>query len=292
MGINNDNNFTLNAGDRLIDLSHPVVMGILNSTPDSFFSQSRMQAEHDIASRANDIMEQGAEIIDIGAFSTRPGASNVSTDEEMKRMRRALTIVRKQQPNAILSVDTFRPEVARMAVEEYGAGIINDISEGTGSMAIPTASTSYQDMPSEMFITVAQLGVAYILTSVQPTMRQTLMQLSGKIQQLHGLGQKDIIIDPGLGFGKTVEQNYDILRELPLLSALNKPLLIGLSRKSMIWKPLATTPDGALNGTTALHMASLLGGAHILRAHDVKECVETVKLYNLLQGNVQHASNP
>ncbi len=255
--------YTINVHGRLLDLSVPRVMGVLNATPDSFFSASRMQTEREIADRATEIVEQGGDIIDVGAYSTRPGASEVPVEEEMARLRVALQVIRREQPDAILSVDTFRADVARMCVEEYGVSIINDASE----------------MADEaMARTVARLGVPYILMSVQPTLREMLIGLADKVQRLRDYGAKDIIIDPGFGFGKTLEQNYQLMYELEKLHVLGLPLLVGISRKSMIYKRLNCTPAEALNGTTVLNTIALTKGASILRVHDVREAVETVAL--------------
>ena len=272
--------FSITVKQQLFDLSSPRVMGILNSTPDSFFSGSRMQTEKEIAQRANQIVEEGGTMIDVGAFSTRPGADQVSQEEEIIRLRRALAVVRKEQPDAVISVDTFRPEVAQMCVEEYGADIINDVSDGglTGIANVPL-----QPQPGElpqMFHTVARLGVPYILMSVQPTLRDVLLGFARKVSQLRTLGVKDIILDPGFGFGKSVDQNFVLLNEMEKTKVLDLPLLVGVSRKSMIFKTIGGNADTALNGTTALNAIALMKGANILRVHDVKEAVETVTLFN------------
>jgi dihydropteroate synthase len=255
--------YTLNIRDHLLDLSRPQVMGILNVTPDSFFADSRMQSEQQIAARARQIVCEGGTIVDVGACSTRPGSQPVTASEEMERLRLALPTVRRELPDVPLSVDTFRADVARMAVEELGADIINDVSEG--------------EDPA-MFATVASLRVPYVLTSVQPTLRDTLLVMARKVQQLRDLGQKDIMLDPGFGFGKTLEQNHLLLHELEKLKVLELPLLVGVSRKSMIWRRLGCTPAEALNGTTVLNTIALMKGAAILRVHDVKEAVEAVRL--------------
>lgn len=285
-------NFTINLGGHLMPLSTPVVMGILNATPDSFYAGSRKQTGQEIAARANQIISEGGQIVDIGAFSTRPGAARVSGAEEMERMRRALHIVRQQQPDVPLSIDTFRPEVARMAVEEYGATIINDVSEGNsqgafgGTSAADTlcngveAGGAGEARIPAMFREVARLGVAYILMSVRPTVNEMMQAWGREVAQLRSLGAKDIILDPGFGFGKTLGQNYDIMHRLDRLHELELPLLVGVSRKSMIYRLLGTTPQQALNGTTVLHTLALMQGAHILRAHDVREAVEAVRLLN------------
>ncbi|WP_311416618.1 dihydropteroate synthase [Hoylesella shahii] len=272
--------FSITVKQQLFDLSSPRVMGILNATPDSFFSGSRMQTEKEIAQRANQIVEEGGTMIDVGAFSTRPGADQVSQEEEIIRLRRALAVVRKEQPDAVISVDTFRPEVAQMCVEEYGADIINDVSDGglTGIANVPL-----QPEPGElpqMFHTVARLGVPYILMSVQPTLRDVLLGFARKVSQLRTLGVKDIILDPGFCFGKTVEDNYLLLNEMEKTKVLDLPLLVGVSRKSMIFKTIGGNANSALNGTTALNAIALMKGANILRVHDVKEAVETVTLFN------------
>lgn len=262
--------YTLNIHGRLLELDKPRVMGILNVTPDSFYAGSRKQTEREIASRALQIVEEGGAIIDVGACSTRPGANETTEAEEMNRLRFGLDIIRRELPDTILSVDTFRPDVARMAVEEFGAGIINDVSEGANPA---------------IFRMVAQLRVPYVLTSVQPTLREMLLSFAEKVQKLRDLGAKDIILDPGFGFGKTPEQNYRLLNELEKLSVMELPLLVGISRKSMIYKLLDITPDEALNGTTVLNTLSLMKGASILRVHDVKEAVECCKLTRLLNDN-------
>ena len=254
--------YSINVQGRLIDFSEPQVMGILNVTPDSFYAASRMQTEQEIAERANQIVAEGGTIIDIGACSTRPGFQEISEEEEMERLRFALGIVRREQPDGIISVDTFRPDVARMAVEEFGAGIINDVSEGS----------------ARMFRMVSRLRVPYILMSQQPTIREMLLSFAEKVQQLRDLGAMDIILDPGFGFGKTLEQNYQIMGELDKLQVMELPVLVGVSRKSMIYKLFGCTPDESLNGTTALNTLALMKGAAILRVHDVKEAVECCKI--------------
>jgi dihydropteroate synthase len=272
-------NYTINVKGRLLDLSEPQVMGILNVTPDSFYAGSRKQTEKEIALRADQIIDEGGTIIDIGAFSTRPGAAEVTSEEEMTRMRRALEIVRKQQPDAIISIDTFRPEVAKMSVEEFGADMINDVSEGgiTGIVNTPLEQTSDDTYPA-MFRMVAQLGVPYILMSVQKDIHDMMIGFAHEIQQLRDLGAKDIILDPGFGFGKTLEQNYKLMDEMDKLRELELPILVGISRKSMIFKLLGLTADESLNGTSVLNTIALQKGASILRVHDVKECVEVTKI--------------
>ncbi len=275
--------YTIQVKGRLVSLREPQVMGILNCTPDSFFAGSRVQTEESIARRANQIIEEGGTMIDVGGFSTRPGGVEVPEEEEMRRLRFALPIVRREQPEAILSVDTYRPNVARMVVEEMGADIINDVSEGgiTGVVDTPLEQTT--DEYPAIFRTVAALGVPYILMSVKPTIHDMLLAMAREVQQLRDLGQKDIILDPGFGFGKTQEQNYDVLREMNRLSTLGLPILAGMSRKRMIFQPLGTNPDGSLNGTTVVNTLALMNGASILRVHDVKAAAEAVHLFGCYQ---------
>ena len=278
-------NYTINANGQLIDLGTPQVMGILNVTPDSFYSGSRKQTETEIAERVEQILAEGGQMIDIGAYSSRPNADDVSTKEEMERLRRGLRILREKAPDAIVSVDTFRADVAKMCVEEYGVQIVNDISGG--------------ELDKEMFSTVARLGVPYVLMHMKGTpqtmqeaphyddlMKEVLLYFAEKIQQLRDLGQKDIILDPGFGFAKTLEHNYELLRHLEALQIFELPILVGVSRKSMIYKLLGTTAQEALNGTTVLNTICLMKGcANILRVHDVKECVEAVNIYQQLYKN-------
>ena len=275
--------YTINVGGKLMDFSHPKVMGILNVTPDSFYSGSRKQTEMEIADRCNQIIAEGGEIIDVGAFSTRPGAPEVSEAEEMERLRGGLSILRREQPDAVVSVDTFRPDVARMAVEEYGAAIVNDVSEGgiTGVANKPLGWTQ-GDYP-EIFTMVARLGVPYILMSVKPNIKEMLLGFAHEVQQLRDLGVKDIILDPGFGFGKTLDDNYRLMEEMDKLKVLGLPLLVGVSRKSMIFKLIGGDPTTSLNGTTVLHTISLMKGANILRVHDVKEAAECVAIFERLK---------
>ena len=281
--------YTLNIRGRLMDLSHPVVMGILNVTPDSFYAASRVETEEAIAVRARQIADEGGAIIDVGACSTRPGSAPVSEEEEMTRLRLALPIVRREVPDAVISVDTFRPAVARMAVEELGADIINDVGPMPGgpNAVHSLVGTALAPCPVGRAICAAHPAVPYILTSQEPTLRDTLLFFSKEVERLRSLGHKDIILDPGFGFGKTVEQNYELLSQLERLQVMELPVLVGLSRKSMIYKPLGITPNEALNGTTALHTVALMKGASILRVHDVKEAVQTLRLHHLLQANEQ-----
>ena len=262
--------YTINVHGQLMALSKPQVMGILNVTPDSFFAGSRKQTEQEIAERTNQIVAEGATIIDIGGCSTRPGSEPVSEAEEMQRLRLALEVVRREQPHAVISVDTFRPNVARMTVEEFGADIINDVSEGS----------------VEMYRMIARIRVPYILMSVQPTLRDMLLAFAREVQQLRDLGVKDIILDPGFGFGKTVAQNYQVMNELERLQVMELPLLVGISRKSMIFKLLELTPHESLNGTSVLNTIALMKGASILRVHDVKEAVECVRIVESLNGQI------
>ncbi len=282
----------LNAGGRLLDLSAPVVMGILNATPDSFFAGSRVQTESDIASRADAIIQEGGQIIDVGAFSTRPGADMVSLEEEMRRMRAALAIVRGRQPDAIMSVDTFRPEVAQMAVEEFGAAIINDVSEGgLGNIACATANdTVLLDIPP-MFRMVARLHVAYVLMSVKADWRQMLMAFAREVAMLRSLGVCDVILDPGFGFGKDLHENYQLMASLERLKVMGLPVLVGVSRKSMLTRLLGCEVSEALNATTALHAVALMKGAKVLRVHDVAEAVETCKVMSELFAAEQMNNN-
>lgn len=272
---------SLNVRGHLLDLSEPQVMGILNVTPDSFYAESRMKTEEAIRRRVRQIVEEGGSMIDVGAYSSRSGADDVSADEEMARLRRGMKIVREEAPEIPVSVDTFRADVAKMCIEELGADIINDISGG--------------ELDKEMFHTVAKLGVPYILMHMKGTpqtmqeaphyddlMKEVMLYFSEKIQQLRDLGQKDIILDPGYGFAKTLDHNYELLVHQEMLSIFELPLLVGVSRKSMIYKLLGCTPDEALNGTTALNTIALQKGASILRVHDVKEAVEVVRIVTKL----------
>ena len=274
----------INVNGSLLDLSQPRVMGILNVTPDSFYAGSRTQTEAEIVRRVKQIVSEGAAIIDIGAYSSRPNADNVSAREEMERLRMGLKILFEIQPDAVVSVDTFRAEVARMCVEEYGVAIINDIAAG--------------EMDANMFHTVAALNVPYIMMHMQGTpqsmqqhphydnlLKEVFLYFARKVQQLRDLGVKDIILDPGFGFGKTMEHNYELLSHLEEFRIFELPLLVGVSRKSMIYRLLDITPQEALNGTTVLDTICLLKGADILRVHDVKEAVETVRIVQAMRNN-------
>ena len=275
------NQFSLNLNGKLYELSSPKVMGILNVTPDSFYAGSRKQTEEDIKSRCREIIEEGGDIIDIGAYSSRPDAEHISAEEEKRRLRTGLEILRNEYPEAIVSVDTFRADVAEMCVKEYKVNIINDISAG--------------EMDKEMFNTVARLQVPYIMMHMKGTpqdmqkspqytslMKEIFMYFSEKVYKLHEMGVNDLILDPGFGFGKTLEHNYELMNHLEEFSLFNLPVLVGISRKSMIYKLLGNTPSEALNGTTALNTIALLKGANILRVHDVKEAVETVRIVTAL----------
>lgn len=275
--------YTINVRGRLVDLSQPKVMGILNVTPDSFYSGSRKQTEQEIAARANQIVEEGGAFIDVGAFSTRPGATEVDEAEEARRLKWALGIVRREQPDVPLSVDTYRPSVARRCIEEWGADIINDVSEGglTGIVNTPIHESG------SMFELVGELKVPYILMSVKPTLREMLLAFASEVQQLRDLGAKDIILDPGYCFGKTLEQNYQIMAEAERLLVLELPVLAGISRKSMIYKLTGGTPETSLCGTVALNTVSLMKGAGILRVHDVKEAVDTVRMVSMMSASGQ-----
>lgn len=274
----------INVNGSLLDLSQPRVMGILNVTPDSFYAGSRTQTEAEIVRRVKQIVSEGAAIIDIGAYSSRLNADNVSAREEMERLRMGLKILFEIQPDAVVSVDTFRADVARMCVEEYGVAIINDIAAG--------------EMDANMFHTVAALNVPYIMMHMQGTpqsmqqhshydnlLKEVFLYFARKVQQLRDLGVKDIILDPGFGFGKTMEHNYELLSHLEEFRIFELPLLVGVSRKSMIYRLLDITPQEALNGTTVLDTICLLKGADILRVHDVKEAVETVRIVQAMRNN-------
>ena len=274
----------INVNGSLLDLSQTRVMGILNVTPDSFYAGSRTQTEAEIVRRVRQIVSEGAAIIDIGAYSSRPNADNVSSREEMERLRMGLKILFEIQPDAVVSVDTFRADVARMCVEEYGVAIINDIAAG--------------EMDTDMFHTVAALNVPYIMMHMQGTpqsmqqhphydnlLKEVFLYFARKVQQLRDLGVKDIILDPGFGFGKTMEHNYELLSHLEEFRIFELPLLVGVSRKSMIYRLLDITPQEALNGTTVLDTICLLKGADILRVHDVKEAVETVRIVQAMRNN-------
>lgn len=281
-GDSEHNTHIIRVNGKLMDLSVPRVMGILNITPDSFYEGCRSVDTDSIVRRADTIMSEGAELIDLGAYSSRPGADDVSEEEEILRLRTALDVLKIRYPSALFSIDTFRSKVAEVCVKEYQAAMINDISGG--------------EMDSRMFETVAKLQVPYILTHIQGTpqsmqkaptyenlRREVLIDFSKKVKQLRDLKVNDIILDPGFGFGKTLEHNYELMAHLDDLQMFNLPLLVGVSRKSMIYKLLGTDPQGSMNGTTVLNTVSLLKGANIIRVHDVREAVETVRIVSALR---------
>ncbi len=272
----------LNVNGRLLDLSTPCVMGILNLTPDSFYVHSRMETDEAIAARTHQIVDEGAAIVDVGAYSSRPGAADVSAGEEMTRLRRGLEIIRREVPEAVVSVDTFRADVARMCVEEYGVAIVNDISAG--------------ELDKDMFATVAELRVPYVMMHMlgrpqdmqqaphyDNVVREVFLYFARKVQQLRDMGAYDLVLDPGFGFGKTLEHNYELMARLEEFSVFELPLLVGISRKSMIYKLLGISPEEALNGTTVLHTIALQKGADILRVHDVRQAVEAVRIVEALK---------
>ena len=267
----------INAGGRLLDLEIPKVMGILNITPDSFYSGSRYNTDDEILKEATRMLEDGADILDVGGYSSRPGAKDISTEEESNRVLRVIKMISREFPKAIISVDTFRAEIAREAIVECGASIINDISGG--------------DADINMFQVIRSLNIPYIMMHMKGDPRtmqnkpvyddivaEILKWFGERIFKLKSAGVKDIIIDPGFGFGKTIEHNFELLRRLGDFSIAGLPVVVGISRKSMIWKTLNIDAEEALNGTTAINAIALLNGADILRVHDVKEAVQTVLL--------------
>lgn len=297
----NGQSLMINVGGELLSLESPIVMGILNVTPDSFYQHH--EGTEEITMRTRQMLAEGATILDIGACSTRPDSTPVDEEEESRRLQEALTIVRQEAPKAIVSVDTFRAQVAKMCVEEFGVQIVNDISGG--------------DLDNSMFKTVAELGVPYVLTHNGETlsshlsetknfsgrteenlpsqgeiekeaeslyMAQFMRDMGNKIEELHEMGVCDVILDPGFGFGKTLEQNYILMRNLEVLHEFGLPLLVGVSHKSMLFKLLETTPQETLNGSTVLHTAALLKGAHILRVHEVKEAIECITITRKVMG--------
>lgn len=278
--MNNTIPKTINIRGELVSLEHPLVMGILNITPDSFYDKSRNLEYNDALQRAEQIISEGADIIDVGAYSSRPGAQDISEEEEIERLKTVLPQIRERYPQTIISVDTFRSRVARYAVEECGVDIVNDITGGEGD--------------DQMFSTIAHLKIPYILmhmrgtpqtmqndTSYHNVMVDIIEYFSKKISELHQLGVNDIILDPGIGFAKSLEQNYNIIKNLADFAQFKLPLLVGVSRKSMIYKLFNTSPQEALPGTVALNTMALTKGANILRVHDVRECVETVRIFEL-----------
>ena len=271
------NPYTINVSGRLIDLAEPHIMGILNITTDSFYSDRRKLTEESIRLQVRKIVDEGGQMIDLGAYSSRPGADEVSVSEEMERLRKGMKVLREEAPDIPVSIDTFRADVAKMCVEELGADIINDISGG--------------ELDCKMFSTVARLGVPYVLMHMKGTpqnmqqeahyenlMKEIMLYFAEKVQRLRDLGQKDIILDPGYGFAKTIDHNYELLQHQEMLKIFELPILVGLSRKSMVYNLLESTPQQALNGTSALHTLALLRGANILRVHDVKACAEVIKI--------------
>lgn len=272
----------INVNGKLLDLSVPKVMGIINITPDSFYEGSRFFREEDYIKAALNMVEDGADIIDIGGYSSRPGAADVPFEEERDRVLKAVRLINRELPGLVISVDTFRAEIAKEAVLECGAGIINDISGGEGDTG--------------MFRVVEMLNIPYVIMHMQGTpgtmqkkpvyddvVADILTWFGERIVRLQAAGVKDLIIDPGIGFGKTVRHNFELLRRLGDFSIAGLPVLVGVSRKSMIWKSLEIKPENALNGTTVLNTAALLNGADILRVHDVREAVQAVKLVELLK---------
>ena len=270
-------NRTINIKGDLFPLDRPVVMGILNVTPDSFFAGSRKRTETEITTRIEEILAQGGDWIDIGGYSSRPDATPVTADEEMRRLELGLEILRHDYPSVPVSVDTFRADVARYCVEKYGVAMINDISAG--------------ELDPEMFRTVADLKVPYIMMHMRGTpqtmasltdyanlMDEIMLYFAEKVRQLRLMGVSDLILDPGFGFSKTLEQNYELMAHLREFGIFDLPILVGISRKRMIYQLLGGTPEESLNGTTALHTYALLNGADILRVHDVKEAVEAVRI--------------
>ena len=271
-------NFSLNLNGRILDLTTPRVMGIINATPDSFYQGSRLPEPVQALQKAREMIAEGADILDIGAVSTRPGAKEISEEEELNRLSPVLETIRNEIPDCIISVDTWRSGIARLVHERFGVDLINDISAG--------------QLDPEMFSIVAQKNLSYVMMHMQgtpDTMQESthyknvvddLLQFFGeRVHKLRKLGVNDIVVDPGFGFGKNLDQNYTLLMELDAFQMLELPLMVGISRKSMIYKALESDPDEALNGTTAAHMAALLKGASLLRVHDVKAAVETVKIF-------------
>lgn len=272
----------INVKGKLLDLSVPKVMGIINVTPDSFYKDSRVTDEHEIIRVASEMLSDGADMLDIGGYSSRPGAADVTPDEEKKRVLNALCLIHKTFPEAILSIDTFRSDIAKEAILHCGASVINDISGGQAD--------------ENMFSVVRDLNVPYIIMHMQgkpenmqenPVYKDVVADLlrwfGERIVKLHSMGVKDVIIDPGFGFGKTVKHNYELLDRLGDFSITGLPLLAGLSRKSMVWKTLGVSPDEALNGTTVLNTIALMKGADILRVHDVREAVQAVRLVEMIK---------
>jgi dihydropteroate synthase len=273
---------TVALNGRILDLSHPIVMGILNVTPDSFFDGGKYKTEKKVLKRAEDILEQGGSVIDIGALSTQPGSEAISTKEEIDRLLPAVKAVRKTFPEAFISIDTYRSWVALKVIEDCGPCMVNDVSGG--------------DFDTHMFDTIGKLGVPYILMHMQGTplkmqenpeyediIRDISFFFTDRVKRLTKAGVKDVIIDPGFGFGKTLEHNYELLNRLDSFKVFQLPLLIGVSRKSMIYKLLKSNPEEALNGTSVVNTLALMGGADILRVHDVKEATEAIRIFNMVR---------
>ena len=275
---------SINISGKLLDLSSPIVMGILNITPDSFYDGGQYNTDEKIIEHAEQILSEGAKILDIGAYSSRPGAKNISEEKELSKLKNALSIIRKKFPEAIISVDTFRSSIAEYVVKEFDVNIINDISSG--------------ELDDKMFNVIAKLNVPYIIMHMQGTpqnmqlnpqyddlIKDIIKYLSAKVDKLNLLGVNDVIIDPGFGFGKTLDNNYELMNKLDAFKIFQLPILVGVSRKSMIYKYLETTPDEALAGTIALNTIALLHDTNILRVHDVKQAVDTIKIVEKLKQN-------
>ena len=269
--------YTLNIGGQLLSLERPLVMGILNATTESFYEASQMHTADAVAERALTMLREGASIIDVGGCSTKPGLAPVSEEEEMRRLGMALVAIRTVAPEAILSVDTFRASIAERCVREFGVQMINDVSGG--------------EADERMFASVANLQVPYVLTCNKGSWTELMYDLAERINRLHLMGVNDVIVDPGFGFGKTLDDNYRLMAHLEELHLLECPLLVGVSRKSMIYKHLDITPTEALNGTTALHTVALTKGAHILRVHDVKAAREAILITEKLKDSSVKSHN-
>ncbi|MDR1227087.1 MAG: dihydropteroate synthase [Prevotellaceae bacterium] len=278
------NNTTMRVGEQLVDLSAPLVMGIVNVTPDSFFAESRSYTADTVAARVCQVLQEGGRIVDLGAYSSRPGAAEVSEQEELRRLSMGMEIIRSKFPQAIASIDSFRSSVIAEVVRRFGAVVVNDISGG--------------ELDAKMFETVAKLGLPYILmhmrgnpktmqqlTSYENLLAEMMQYFSGKIRALHQMGVADIILDPGFGFAKTAEQNFELMRQLNEFKIFELPLLVGVSRKAMIYRTLGVAPEESLNGTTVLNTIALGKGAKILRVHDVKAAVEATQLHKFISHN-------
>ena len=268
--------YTLNIGGQLLSLERPLVMGILNATAESFYEASQMHTASAVAERTLAMLREGASIIDVGGCSTKPGLAPVSEEEEMRRLGMALAVVRKVAPEAVLSVDTFRASVAERCVKDFGVQVINDVSGGADE---------------RMFDVVAGLQVPYVLTCGKAPSATLMCDLAERIDRLHLMGVNDVVVDPGFGFGKTLDDNYRLMAHLEELHLLECPLLVGVSRKSKIYKFLGVTPDEALNGTTVLHTIALMKGAHILRVHDVRAAVEAVAITEKLKNSSESSDS-